>query len=396
MTNDHPSAAADVVVIGGGAAGLMCAAVAGKRGRRVILLEHNETVGRKIKISGGGRCNFTNLRAGPGHYLSEQPEFCLSALARYSPGDFVRLVESHGIGHHEKKLGQLFCDSSSDSIIGMLVRECGDAGVRIQTGCRITAVRRTDRFVLESNLGAWECKSLVIATGGLSFPKLGASDFGFQVARQFGLRVTELRPGLVPLTFGRDHPMAALSGVSLPVTVRHRSQAFSENLLWTHRGVSGPAILQISSYWRDGETLSLDLLPGLDARAWVEAHRRQGGITLEHALGRRWPQRFARTWIGQHSVFSSRPLAQLSAKQLDDLGTALSSWPLRLEGTEGYAKAEVTLGGVATSELASKNMEARRVPGLYFIGEVVDVTGWLGGYNFQWAWASAQAAGRSA
>ncbi len=369
----------------------MCAIEAGKRGRRVALLEHQDRVGKKIAISGGGRCNFTNLEAGPGNYMSGQPDFCKSALARYSPWDFVALVEKHGIAFHEKKLGQQFCDGSARAIIEMLLAEAAAAGVEVRTNCRVAEVKRTGRFQLETNQGGLMCESLVIATGGLSFPKLGATDFGYRIARDFGLRLTETRPGLVPLTFSlEDAPLHELSGLSLPVVVKARGQEFRESLLITHRGVSGPAILQISSFWREGETVSIDLLPEFEAERWLTAAR------LEKAdwptlLGRHWPRRFAEAWCARHAP--AKPLAHLKAREIAEFAALLHAWPLRPAGTEGYAKAEVTLGGVDTSELSSKTMEARKVPGLYFIGEVVDVTGWLGGYNFQWAWASGHAAG---
>lgn len=384
----------EVIVLGGGAAGMMCAAVAGKRGRKVLLLEHNDRVGKKIQISGGGRCNFTNLHARAENYLSAQPDFCKSALARYTPQDFLRLVESHGIAYHEKKLGQQFCDRSSGEIIGLLLRECHEAGVEIRTSCRALSVVRGGRFQLETNQGGLGCDSLVVATGGLSFPKLGAGDFGYRLARQFGLAVTELRPGLVPLTFspGQKERWIGLSGVSLPVKIRNRGRVFEENLLITHRGFSGPVILQISSYWREGEVLEVDLLPGVDGLEWIRKQARQSG-TLEQALAHFWPQRFAKVWCEE--MQAARPLAQLSGERILEIGRMLNAWKLSCAGTEGYAKAEVTLGGVSTAELSSKTMESRRVPGLYFIGEVVDVTGWLGGFNFQWAWASAQAAGQA-
>lgn len=394
MNLSEPSQHVDVIVLGGGAAGMMCAAVAGQRGKRVVILERNEQVGRKIQISGGGRCNFTNLHAQAGNFLSAQPDFCKSALARYTPHDFIRLVESHGIPYHEKKLGQQFCDTSSSAIIDMLLEECRRAQVVIQTGCRISSVQRTDRFEVDSTLGRWTSSSLVIATGGLSFPKLGATDFGYAVAKQFGLAVTELRPGLVPLTFTPDYrsALADLSGISLPAIVRHRGKSFPENFLITHRGLSGPAILQISSYWREGETLEIDLLPGEDGMALVQDHG-QNGRTLDQVMRNYWPERFAKNW--SILMNASRPLAQLSGPKRKEIGAALNGWKIPLAGTEGYPKAEVTLGGVSTAELSSKTMEARRVSGLYFIGEVVDVTGWLGGYNFQWAWSSAHAAGQA-
>ena len=383
----------DVVVIGAGAAGLMCAIEAGKHGRRVTVLEHNERVGLKIAISGGGRCNFTNLSAGPDNYLSANPDFCKSALARYTPWDFVALVEKHRIPYHEKKLGQQFCDGSSRAIIEMLLAECAAAGVEIRTHCHVTEVRRSDRFHLATSTGPLDSAALVIATGGLSFPKLGATDFGHRIARQFGVKLTALRPGLVPLTFAAaDQPLHALSGLSVPVAARHAGAQFCENLLFTHRGLSGPAILQISSYWREGDTLHFDLLPGENADALL-ARAREQNTDLATALSAHWPRRFAEAWSQRHAP--AKTPRHYTARELTDLTTLLHAWPLAFSGTEGYPKAEVTLGGVDTRELSSKTMEARHVPGLYFIGEVVDVTGWLGGYNFQWAWASGHAAGQA-
>jgi len=381
-----------VIVIGAGGAGLMCAMEAGKRGRRVLVLEHNDGVGKKIAISGGGRCNFTNLGAGPDNYLSNNPDFCKSALARYTPWDFVALVEKHRIAYHEKKLGQQFCDGSSRAIIEMLLAECAAAGVEIRLNCRVSEVRKPDRFALATNTGPLGCQALVVATGGLSFAKLGATDFGHRVARQFGLKLTEIRPGLVPLTFAReDTALGALSGVSLPVTARSNGVAFSENLLFTHRGLSGPAILQISSFWREGGTVEFDLLPGQLAADRLNEARREAldPVTL---LSRDWPRRFAEAWCARHAP--ARSLVHYKAQEQSALAARLQAWPLHFAGTEGYPKAEVTLGGVDTTELSSKTMEARGVPGLFFIGEVMDVTGWLGGYNFQWAWASGHAAGQ--
>jgi predicted Rossmann fold flavoprotein len=383
----------DVVVIGAGAAGLMCAIAAGQRGRRVTVIEHNERAGLKIGISGGGRCNFTNLGAGPDNYLSANPDFCKSALARYTPRDFVALVGKHRIPYHEKKLGQQFCDGSSRAIIEMLLAECAAAGVEIRTHCRVTEVRRSDRFHLATSTGPLDSAALVIATGGLSFPKLGATDFGYRIARQFGMSLTAVRPGLVPLTFAAaDQPLHVLSGLSVPVAVRHGGAEFRENLLITHRGLSGPAILQISSYWREGDTLRFDLLPGESADA-ILARAREQNADLATALAARWPRRFAEAWCQRHAPV--KPLRHCKARELSDLAALLHAWPLTFSGTEGYPKAEVTLGGVDTRDLSSKTMEARRVPGLFFIGEVVDVTGWLGGYNFQWAWASGHAAGQA-
>jgi predicted Rossmann fold flavoprotein len=376
----------DAVVIGAGAAGLMTALTAGARGRRVVVLEHSERVGKKIAISGGGRCNFTNLGAGPANYLSANPDFCRSALARYTPEDFVALVERHGIGYHEKKLGQQFCNASSRQIIEMLLAECAAVGVEIRCGSRIEEVRKTDRFLVRTGGALLAAESLVVATGGLSFPRLGATDFGYRLARQFGLGVTALRPGLVPLVFAPGETFwADLAGVALPVAASCGDTRFAEALLFTHRGVSGPAVLQISTYWRDGETVRFDLLPG-------QADVPTGG-SLAAFLARVWPRRFAEVWCARHAP--AKPLAQCSRAERAAVEEALHAWPLTFPVSEGYAKAEVTLGGVDTRDLSSKTFEARAVRGLFFVGEVVDVTGWLGGYNFQWAWASGHAAGQA-
>lgn len=376
----------DVIVLGGGAAGLFCAMLAARGGRDVLVLEHNDRVGKKITISGGGRCNFTNLRASPGNYLSSNPEFCRSALARFTPDDFLRNVEDHGIRWHEKKLGQLFCNTSSREIIGMLSDGCARARAEMRCGVRVEEVSKTDRFRLRTSAGDFESRALVVATGGLSFAKLGASDFGYRLAQQFALRLTAIRPGLVPLTFGeRDKSvLGPLSGVALPVRVRHGNAVFEEAMLLTHRGLSGPAILQISNYWREGETLEFDLLP--DTTGIPTA----GRGTAFAQLSAVWPKRFAETWCERHTP--AKPVAQWTAAEREYVQRLVHAWPVDFTGTEGYPKAEVTLGGVDTRDLSSKTMEARNVPGLFFIGEVVDVTGWLGGYNFQWAWASAHAA----
>ena len=379
-------------MIGGGGAGLFCAFTAANRGKRVLLLEHNERVGRKIEISGGGRCNFTNIHATASNYLSRNPDFCKSALARYSPWDFIALVEKHGIPYHEKKLGQQFCDGSSREIISMLETECRDDGVRILCGCRVQEVVKRDHFEVVTSRGTFTADAVVVATGGLSFAKLGASDLGHRIARSFGINVTELRPGLVPLTFQPQEKgfYEPLAGVSLPVRITHSGASFEEALLFTHRGVSGPAILQISSYWNEGEPLRFDLLPTKEESETFTASLR-GGATPLQVLSKVWPRRFAESWCARHSP--DKPLARCSKAETEEITRSLHGWETRFSGTEGYPKAEVTLGGVETGELSSKTMESRKVPGLYFIGEVVDVTGWLGGYNFQWAWASAHAAG---
>jgi predicted Rossmann fold flavoprotein len=377
----------DAIIVGGGAAGLFCALTAGHRGRRILVLEHNAAAGEKIKISGGGRCNFTNIHAGPESYLSENPAFCRSALARFSPWDFIALVEKHGIAYHEKMLGQQFCDGSSREIISMLLRECSDARVEIRSGCRVEEVR--PGFSLKTSRGDLECDSLVIATGSLSFAKLGASDFGHRIARQFGMRVTGLRPGLVPLTLKEPdlRVFGPVSGASLPVRVRNAGASFEEALLVTHRGFSGPAILQISSYWKSGDAPVFDLLPGRTVSF------RPGATSAPAFLSEFWPRRFADAWCSLHAP--QKPLNRWSDRERREVLDLAHNWPVAFSGTEGYAKAEVTLGGVDTAGLSSKTMESRSVRGLYFVGEVVDVTGWLGGYNFQWAWASAHAAGES-
>jgi predicted Rossmann fold flavoprotein len=384
----------DVIIIGGGAAGLMCAFEAGRRGRSVVVLEHADRVGKKIEISGGGRCNFTNLYTTPQNFLSANPHFAKSALARYTPADFVALVERHRIRYHEKKLGQLFCDESSRLIVSMLLGECGRAGVEIRTNCKVEGVRRDSSFMVETSRGAFTSESLVVATGGLSIPKLGATDFGYRLARQFGLKVVQPAPALVPLTLGPREleSFRPLSGVSVPSRVRLGGAEFAENILVTHRGLSGPAILQISSYWSRGESLDIDLLPGLDAYELL-AQRREGGAELPTLLGFHLPKRFAQRWCELYAP--PKPLRGYAENELRAVARALNGWRVSPAGTEGFQKAEVTKGGVDTNELSSKTMEARRVPGLYFVGEVLDVTGHLGGFNFQWAWASGYAAGQS-
>jgi predicted Rossmann fold flavoprotein len=395
----------DVVVLGAGAAGMMCAATAGARGRRVALVEHSERLAEKIRISGGGRCNFTHLDSGPHAFLSRNPDFCRSALARYGPRDFLALVEKHGVAWREKAPGQLFCAGSSQQIIDLLVAECDAAGVRWLRPCRVhgalsAATGAAHRFEVRTDRGHLRARSLVVATGGLSVPRTGASGLGYELAARFGLGVVTPRPALVPLAL--DAPalerFAALSGASFEALVRCAGGAFRDRVLLTHRGLSGPAILQISSYWQaqrqDGrcEPVELDLLPGEDARAWLEA-RRGSGRDLAALLAERLPRRFAAAWAAAHAA--ERPLAELSNAALAALADALGRWRIEPSGTLGFAKAEVTLGGVDTRELSSQALEARRVPGLHFVGEVVDVTGWLGGHNFQWAWASGVAAGRA-
>lgn len=383
----------DVVVIGGGAAGLFCAIEAGKRGRRVLVLEHSDRVGKKIAISGGGRCNFTNLHTNPANFLSANPHFCKSALARYTPADFIELVEKHGIRYHEKKLGQLFCDASSQQIIEMLLRECADAGVEIRCGCQVRSVSREGRFAIETSQGRFTSSSLVIATGGLSIAALGATDFGYGIARQFGLQIETPRPALVPFTLSSmvQKELSSLSGISLDASVKFSRTEFRENILVTHRGLSGPAILQISLYWKAAEPITINLLPDQDIMKLLK--EKQGAeIELANLLAQYLPRRFAHAWCDLY--FPSRPLKQISVRQLSEVAHRIQQLEITPAGTEGFRKAEVTAGGVATAELSSQTMESKHVPGLFFIGEVVDVTGQLGGYNFQWAWASGYAAGQ--
>lgn len=387
----------DAIIVGGGAAGLMCALTAAKRGRSVVILEHAQRLGNKILISGGGRCNFTNTGATALNYVTHgSPHFCKSALARYTPADFLALVERHGIAWHEKKLGQLFCDLSSRDIVTMLQAECASAGVEIRLECQVRGIRYNEGYILETNQGELRAPALVVATGGLSFPKLGATPFGYRVAEQFGLKVIPPRPGLVPLVFSPEDAAAfrELSGVSIEVIARagNDTPAFRENILFTHRGLSGPAILQVSSYLNAGQSVTLDLVPGRVATELLEKERRS---TREwrNVLAQWLPQRMAEAWAARWAP--ARPISQMSNRDMTDLARRLQSWEMRPSGDEGYAKAEVTVGGVDTGELSSKTMEARRQPGLYFIGEIVDVTGWLGGYNFQWAWSSGHAAGQA-
>ncbi|HLF14683.1 MAG TPA: NAD(P)/FAD-dependent oxidoreductase [Bacteroidota bacterium] len=386
---------ADVIVLGAGAAGLMCAVAAAGRGRRVVVLERNDRIGEKIRISGGGRCNFTNTVTQAEHYLSDNPHFAKSALARFTPDDFIRMVEKHGIRYHEKTRGQLFCDRSSLEIIALLEKECGSAGVKIVTGCNVSDVRevtRDGRFCALTGGGEFTADALVVATGGLSIPKLGATDLGYRIAEQFGLRINDPRPGLVPLTLaGEDLEFASgLSGVSIDAAVTCGRTTFRENILFTHRGLSGPAILQISSYWRPGTSVTLDLSPGSDVGK-ILAGRRGERTELSTVLSEILPKRFVKAWCGRFAA--SRPMSGHSNGELKRIASGLHSWTIVPAGTEGFAKAEVTCGGIDTGELSSKTMESKKVPGLCFIGEVVDVTGHLGGYNFQWAWASGYVAG---
>ncbi len=385
----------DVLVIGAGAAGLMCALTAGQRGRMVQVIDHANKVGKKILMSGGGRCNFTNTGTTPANFLSANPHFCKSALARYTPWEFIGLVERHGIAYHEKELGQLFCDISSKQIVRMLVDECQAAGVQIRTDCAVTRVERgADGSHVHTAQGHFHAASLVVATGGLSIPSLGATGFGYELARQFGHEVLPTRAGLVPLTLSGKHQerFADLSGVALPVAARCNDMEFRNSLLITHRGISGPAILQISSFWQPGDDLRLDLLPGQDAEEWLRSMKRERGsaelrTVLSEVLPRRLALRLCEHWL------PDRPVKQIDERELRQAAALLQDFPLVASGTEGYRTAEVTLGGVDTRRVSSSTFESQLVPGLHFVGEVLDVTGWLGGYNFQWAWASGRAAG---
>lgn len=385
----------DIVVIGGGAAGLFCAIEAGKRGRKVVVLEHAERIGKKIAISGGGRCNFTNLNTSADNFISDNPHFCKSALARYTPLDFVSLVKKHNIPYHEKKLGQLFCDGSSRGIIEMLLTEASEVGVEVRCGSLVRDVdKKKEHFEVETNNGTITSQSLVVATGGLSIPPLGATDFGYGLARQFGLTIREPWPALVPFTLSREtlRELSPLSGVSIDASVSCQGAQFRENILITHRGLSGPAILQISSYWRPGLSLTINLLPDYDALKLLREQENKE-LTLANFLSQFLPRRFALAWCALN--FPSQPLKRYAPGQMADIAQKLNYWEIIPAGTEGYKKAEVTAGGVSTVGLSSQTMAVKSVPGLYFIGEVVDVTGQLGGYNFQWAWASGYAAGQS-
>ena len=385
----------DAVIIGAGAAGLMCALTAGQRGRRVLLLEHTDKAGTKILISGGGRCNFTNLGCTPARFVSSNPSFCISALRRYSQADFIGLVERHRIPYHEKTLGQLFCDGSARAIVAMLLEECSAAHVDLRLGQTVTGVSRPDHFRVETNSGCFTAPSLVLATGGLSIPKMGATGFAYDVARRFGLRVTETLPGLVPFKMGSAAGFdTSLAGVSLEAIASCGKQSFRENILFTHRGLSGPAILQISSYWRPGVAIVIDLLPGLGAGEFlIERKRARPKSSPQTVLAEVMPARLAQALAAAH--LPSREMANISDRELGAMTTHIDRWQFIPDGTEGYAKAEVTAGGIDTSGLSSKTMAARNAEGLYAIGEAVDVTGWLGGYNFQWAWSSGWAAGQA-
>ena len=387
----------DVVIIGGGAAGLMCAIEAGKRGRRVVVIERSGQIGKKILISGGGRCNFTNLHVTAGNFLSANRHFCKSALARFTPSDFIAMVERHGIAYHEKERGQLFCDLSAKLIVTMLANECRQAGARIEVNGVVTSVERDgEGFEIETGGGPIHAASLVIASGGLSIPKMGATNFGYELAKRFGHSIVPTYPALVPFTFSAEDlgRYQDLAGIGLPVEASSNGQSFTAPMLFTHRGISGPAILQISSYWKLGLELRVNLLPGRDAQEWLLG-RQQGrpAAELKSVLGEKLPKRLAQRL--SEIRFDSRPLRQYRPAELRQVAAQLQTWAFYPVGTEGYRTAEVTAGGVDTDELSSTTMESKKIPGLYIIGEVVDVTGHLGGFNFQWAWASGHAAGQA-
>ncbi len=395
----------DVVVVGAGAAGLFCAGIAGQRGLKVLLLDHSEKVAEKVRISGGGRANFTNrdidVRQPHKHYVGQNPNFCRSALSRYAPADFIALLQKHGVPFHEKHKGQLFCDRSAGDLIDLLLAECAAGGVERRQPCGVKALRvmADGGYELDTDLGTVQARKVVIATGGLSIPAIGATDFGFRVAQQFGLRTVEPRPGLVPLTFDGAGwaPYAGLSGLALPVLIetgdKKNKTVFAEDLLFTHRGLSGPAVLQISSYWQPGTPIRINLAPEIDLPAVLAEAKQRSRKLLANELAQWVPSRLADAWVAQDAEWQ-RPVAECSDKALARLAERLARWELVPTGTEGYKKAEVTLGGVDTRDLSQQTMESKQ-PGLYFIGEVVDVTGWLGGYNFQWAWASAHACANS-
>tara|TARA_R110001599_G_scaffold353676_1_gene595183 strand:+ start:231801 stop:232997 length:1197 start_codon:yes stop_codon:yes gene_type:complete len=392
----------DVAVIGAGAAGMMCAAVAGQRGRRVVLIDHADKLAEKIRISGGGRCNFTNIDATPQNFLSQNPHFCKSALSRYTPQDFLAMLKRHRIAYHEKHKGQLFCDNSAEDIIAMLKAECALGEVNWRMPCKVMDIANSNEiFHIKTDSGEIEVASVVIATGGLSIPKIGATDFAYRLAKQFDLKIVEPRPGLVPLTFDLAawQPFVALAGISLPVEVETGTKKargfFKEDLLFTHRGLSGPAILQISSYWQPGTPLIINLSPDIDIAEALIAGKASSKKNLANQLAQWLPARLVDEWLLANDYKGDARVADMQDKQLRALGALLNRWEIVPNGSEGYRKAEVTLGGIDTRELSQQTLMTNKVPGLHFIGEAVDVTGWLGGYNFQWAWASGVAAGQA-
>jgi predicted Rossmann fold flavoprotein len=392
----------DVIVIGAGGAGMMCALQAGRRGRQVLLLDHARRLGGKILISGGGRCNFTNTGASPAQYVSRNPHFCKSALSRYPAESFIAMVKEHGIAFHEKKLGQLFCDDSAKQIVNLLRAECDRAGARFELGCEVREISRlpegdSARFSVETSSGTYTCESLVVATGGLSLPKTGATALGYTIAQQFGLNIVETAPALDGFNFADTevNALTELAGISIDCVIECNGVSFRENILFTHAGLSGPAALQASLHWHRGDELRINLLPEIDALDWLISQKHAGNkMMIKNILSERLPSRFAELFCRLH-LNEQLPINQMPDKVIEELAKKIHNWALIPSGTVGYSKAEVTRGGVDTDELSSKTMESKKVPGLYFIGEVIDVTGWLGGYNFQWAWASGWAAGQA-
>lgn len=385
----------DVIIIGAGAAGLMCAMTAGKRGRSVLVIEHNEKAGKKILISGGGRCNFTNLWVHPENFISENPHFCKSALSRFNEQDFISLVEKHKISYHEKTLGQLFCDGKSDEIINLLLKECEEGEVIIQTSCNVEKIEKGDLFKIKTNIGELISESLVIATGGLSIPKIGATGFGYKIAKQFSININECKPSLVPFVFNENDlkNYSGLSGVSADSIVSCNEKSFRSNILFTHKGLSGPAILQISNYWNEGDEIIINLLPEIDLASKIREWKTESPKSiLMTPLGTILPRRIVQKFIELSGY--DKPLNQYSDKEIVKVCQMFREWKIIPFSTEGYEKAEVTKGGIDTGEISSKTFEAKKVKGLYFIGEILDVTGWLGGYNFQWAWSSGYCAGQ--
>ena len=383
----------DVIIIGAGASGLICAIEAGKRGRSALVLDHGRRIGNKVRVSGGGRCNFTNVNMGYEHYISQNPYFCKSALARFAPDDFISMLNKYNIGYYEKEDGRLFCKKSSGEVVDMLYKGCKLAGVDVVLNCKGNAIDKQDCFIVSTDKGLLESGSLVIATGGLSYPELGATDAGYRIAEQFGIKVTPMKPGLVPLKFGHNdsRTFSELSGISTAVEVNCNNARFKGDMLFTHHGLSGPAILQISSYWNKGDEITINLLPDINAYDFFSA-RRQSRMEMRNLLSQFFPKRFADKWCELN--MRSRAVYQYDDKELKSVAHKLHNWVIKPAGTGGYSKAEVTLGGIDTNELSSKTMESKKVKGLYFIGEVVDVTGHLGGYNLHWAWASGFVAGQ--
>ena len=385
----------DVIIIGAGAAGLMCAAVAGKRGRRVLVIEHNDKVGKKILISGGGRCNFTNLWVQPENFISKNPHFCKSALSRFNEQDFISLVKKNNIPYHEKTLGQLFCDGKSMEIVDLLLKECEDAGVQIKTGCKVNKIEKENEFIAKTNAGNISSESLAIATGGLSISKIGATDFGYKIAEQFGIKIIDPEPALVPFTWNKNDlkNYSELSGISVDSIVSCNGKSFRENILFTHKGLSGPAILQISNYWYKGDDIEISLLPEIDlSEKIIEWKTESPKSLLMTLLSTILPKRVVQIFIELAGY--DKPINQYNQKEIEKACSLFNNWSIIPAGTEGFEKAEVTKGGIDTNELSSKTFETKKIKGLFFIGEAIDVTGWLGGYNFQWAWSSGYCAGQ--